>query len=158
MFSYTSNISNYHYISLLFENVQNIIIGTYLSVNDREQRLVGHVPTELSFLLCKFLACDGCRLEFTPTGPRYLEDGLVVPGRFQAISNKTALIRILKDELQTKADKEKHANVNEVKTMNKISYLKNLSHRLVQGGGVKKEGELIFFCFPKKGELIRQGA
>ena len=66
---------------LSFENVQNIIIGTYLSVNDEEQRLVGHVPIELSFLLCKFLACDGCRLEFTPTGLRYIEDGLVVPGR-----------------------------------------------------------------------------
>ena len=95
------------------------------SLNDGEQRLVGHVPIELSFLLCKFLARDGCRLEFTPTGPRYLEDGLVVPGRFRAISNKTTLIRILKVELQKKTDKMKHMklNVNEVKTMNKISYL-----------------------------------
>ena len=78
-------------------------------MHDGEQRLVGYVPIELSFLLCKFLARDGCRLEFTRTRLRYLEDGLVVPGRFQAISNKTALIRILKDELQTKADKVKHA-------------------------------------------------
>ena len=51
------------------------------------------------------------------------------------ITNKTALIRILTDELQTKADKVKLLNVNEVKTMNKISYLKNLSRRLVGGGG-----------------------
>ena len=94
---------------MLFENVQNIIIGTYLSANDGEQRLLGHVPIELSFLLCKFLARDGCRLEFTPTGPRYLEDELVISGSFQAISNKTALIRILKGELQTKTYKEKHA-------------------------------------------------
>ena len=83
------------------------------------------MPIELSFLLCKFLAHDGCRLKFKPTGPRNLEGGLVVPGRFKAISNKTALIRILKDELQKKADKVKHMNLNanEVKTMNKISYL-----------------------------------
>ena len=75
------------YKCLLFENVQNIIIGTYLSVNDGEQRLVGHVLIELLFLLCKFLARDGCCLEFMPTGPRYLDDGLVVPGRFHVISN-----------------------------------------------------------------------
>lgn len=54
-----------------------IAIGTYLPENDREQELVGLVPIELSFLLCKFLAHDVCCLEFTPTGPRYLEDGLV---------------------------------------------------------------------------------
>lgn len=54
-----------------------IAIGTYLPENDREQELAGLVPIELSFLLCKFLAHDVCCLEFIPTGPRYLEDGLV---------------------------------------------------------------------------------
>ena len=83
-------------------------IGTYLPVNDREQELVGHVPIELSFLLCKFLARDRCCLEFTPIGPRYLEDGLVVPGCFKAMSNEKALIYILKNELEKKADKLKH--------------------------------------------------
>ena len=46
-------------------------VGTYLPVNDGEEELVGHVPIELSFLLCKYLARDGCCLEFTPTGSRY---------------------------------------------------------------------------------------
>ena len=36
-------------------------IGTYVSVNDGEQKLLEHVPIELSFLLCKVLARDGCR-------------------------------------------------------------------------------------------------
>ena len=31
--------------------------------------------------------------------------------------------------------------------MYKISYLKNLSHGLVGGGGVKREGGFIFFAF-----------
>ena len=31
-----------------------------LSVNDGEKELVGHVPIELLFLLCKYLARDGC--------------------------------------------------------------------------------------------------
>ena len=47
-------------------------------------KLVGHVPIELSFLPCKFLARKGCHLEFSPTGSRYLEDGLVVPGKYLA--------------------------------------------------------------------------
>jgi hypothetical protein len=82
------------------------------------------VPIELSFLLCKFLDRDGCCLEFTPTGPRYLEDGLVVPGRFKAMSSENALIHILKNELEKKVDKLKHMNlkVNAVKTINKILY------------------------------------
>ena len=33
------------------------------------------------------------------TGPRYLEDGLVVPGCFKAKSNEKALIQILENEL-----------------------------------------------------------
>ena len=100
-------------------------IGTYLPLNDEEQELVGHVPIELSFLLCKFLALDGCCLKFMPTGPRYLEDGLVVPGCFKAISIEKALIQILKNELEKKADKLTHLkrNVNAMKSMNKISYI-----------------------------------
>ena len=39
-----------------------------------EIKLVGHVPIELSFLLCKCLARKGCHLEFSATGPRYLKD------------------------------------------------------------------------------------
>ena len=47
-----------------------------------------------------FLSRDGCCLEFNSTGPRYLEDGLVVPGCFKAMSNEKALICILKNELE----------------------------------------------------------
>ena len=70
-----------------------------------------------------FLACNGYCLEFTPTGPRYLEDRLVVRGRFIAMSNEKALIYILKNELEEKADKLKHMklNVNSVKTIYIVS-------------------------------------
>ena len=52
-----------------------------------------------------------------PTGPRYLKDGLVVPGCFKALSNEKALISILKDELGKKANKQKHLKL----TVNKLN-------------------------------------
>ena len=60
-----------------------------------------------------------------PTGPRYLEDRLVVPECFKALSNEKALISILKNELGKKANKLKHLKltVNKLKTKNKVSYL-----------------------------------
>ena len=75
------------------------------------------MPIELSFLLYKCLARDGCCLEFMQTGQRYLEDGLVVPGCFKALSNEKALISILKDELGKKANKQKHLKL----TVNKLN-------------------------------------
>ena len=48
-------------------------VGKLANFARGEQELVGHMRIELSFLLCKYLARDGCCLEFMPTGPRYLE-------------------------------------------------------------------------------------
>ena len=79
-------------------------VGIYcLSTSSSQgQELVGHLPMELSFLLCKFLSREGCSLEFSPTGARFLEDGLVVPGRYTACSNNQKMISILHKELQRK--------------------------------------------------------
>jgi len=57
-------------------------IGIYKNIENAET-LVGHLPMELSFLLCKYLeAKKDCGLTFSPTGQRLLEDGLVVPGKY----------------------------------------------------------------------------
>ena len=60
--------------------------------------MVGHLPIELSFLLCKFLSQKNCTLEFT--GTRYLEDGLVVPGKYFAYS------QIITKQINTMLHKE----------------------------------------------------
>ena len=74
--------------------------------SSQDQELVGHLPIELSFLLCK--SCEGCSLEFSPTGARFLEDGLVVPGRYTAFSNNQKMVSILHKELERKVVKRKH--------------------------------------------------
>ena len=58
-------------------------VGIYL-VNDQDdvQKFVGHVPIEISFLLCKFLTRDSCILKFSPGGARMPEDGPMVLGTF----------------------------------------------------------------------------
>ena len=73
---------------------------------------------------------------FTPAGSRYLKDGLVVPGRFKAMSNGKTLLFILKNELEKKAEKLKHIRLNDsaVKTINKILYFWN-PVVLIRGGG-----------------------
>ena len=60
-------------------------MGVYLC-DDCEQ-VVGYLQIELSFLMCKFISREGCNLEFSPTEPRMLEDGLVVPKNFIARSH-----------------------------------------------------------------------
>ena len=63
-------------------------IGIYKPVDTamkEKETLVGHLPIELSFLLCNFLESEeNCGLSFSPTGPRLLEDGLVVPRKYIA--------------------------------------------------------------------------
>ena len=61
-------------------------------------KLVGHAPIELPFLLCKFLAWEGCQLEFSPTGGGYSEDGLVVPGKYLASARDKKLYTVLRIE------------------------------------------------------------
>ena len=88
------------------------------------QQLVGHLPIELSFLLCKFLSREGCSLEFSPTGARFLEDGLVVPGRYTALSNDKKIVTILHRELERKVEKVKHMKLEVMrpKTKNNLNF------------------------------------
>ena len=85
-------------------------VGIYrLSTSSsQDQEVVGHLPKDLSFLLCKFLSRDGCSLEFSPTGARFLEDGLVVPGRYNALPNDKKMVAILHRELERKIEKVRH--------------------------------------------------
>jgi len=57
--------------------------------------------------LCKFLSREGCNLEFSLTGARFFEDGLVVPGRYTAFSNNQKMVSILHKELGCKVEKLK---------------------------------------------------
>ena len=93
--------------------------------SSQDEELVGHLPIELSFLLCKFLTREGCALEFSPTGARFLEDGLVVPGRYTAFSNNQKMVSILHQELERKVEKLKHMKleVMQPKIKRKISKL-----------------------------------
>ena len=102
-------------------------VGIYL-VDDQDdgQKLAGHVPIELSFLLCKFLTRDSCILKFSPAGARMLEDGLVVPGTFSAFCKSRTMINILKTELEKKVIKLAYMkiDVGDVEVKNAITYLK----------------------------------
>ena len=88
----------------------NLVKRIYrLSISSsQDQELVGHLPIELPFLLCKFLSCEGCSLEFSPAGARFLEDGLVVPGRYTAFANNQKMVSILHKELERKVVEHKH--------------------------------------------------
>ena len=87
-------------------------VGIYLDEGEGiEIKLVGHVPIELSFLLCKFLARKGCHLEFSPTGSRYLEDELVVPGKYLASAEDRRLVATLKNELGKRAERLLHMSL-----------------------------------------------
>lgn len=97
-------------------------VGIYKDEADGEEKhLVGHVPIELSFLMCKFLVRKGNDLEFSPTGSRYLEDGLVVPGLYTAFSVSKQMISILHNELHKKKEKLKHMTIilSEISTQSK---------------------------------------
>ena len=50
-------------------------------------------------------------LEFSPTGARFLEDGLVVPGRYTALSNDKKTVTILHRELERKIEKGKQTKL-----------------------------------------------
>ena len=101
-------------------------VGIYrLSTSSsQDQELVGHLPIELSFLLCKFLSREGCSLEFSPTGARFLEDGVVVPGRYTALSNDKKMVTILLRELERKVEKVKHMKLEVMrpKTKNNVNF------------------------------------
>ena len=56
-------------------NLAKRISGSLSTSSSQDQELVGHFPIELLFLLCKFLSCEGCSLEFSPMGDRRRELG-----------------------------------------------------------------------------------
>ena len=101
-------------------------VGIYrLSTSSsQDQELVGHLPIELSFLLCKFLSREGCSLECSPIGARFLEDGLVVPGRYTAFSNDKTVMKILHRKVEHKVEKLKHMKleVMQRKTENNMNF------------------------------------
>ena len=79
---------------------------------------------ELSFLLCKFLSREGCSLKFLPTGARFLEDGLMVSGRYTVLSNDKKMVTILHRELEHKVGKVKHMKLEVMrpKTKNNMNF------------------------------------
>ena len=90
-----------------------------------KEALVGHLPVELSFLLCKFLESkENCGLLFSPTGPRLLEDGLVVPGKYIA-KGPIKRLEVLKNELDKRAIKLNYMKLDIGVIMQK-NILKNL--------------------------------
>lgn len=72
-------------------------VGTYLHDN----QLVGHVPMEISFLVCTFLrARQANNVQVKVTGPRRLENGLVVPASFQARTTSLAMAKRFEREIR----------------------------------------------------------
>jgi len=64
-------------------------VGTYL---EADNKLVGHVPMELSFLMFTFLkARHENKVQVKVTGSSRLENGLVVPGSFLARTTSRAI-------------------------------------------------------------------
>ena len=66
----------------------------------------------------------GCSLEFSTTGARFLEDGLVVPGRYTAFSNYKTMVTIPHRELERKVEKLKHMKLEVMppKTKNNMNF------------------------------------
>ena len=66
-------------------------IGTYLEANTGN-KLVRHVPMELSYLIYTFLrAYDNNEVSVKVAGSRRLENGFVVPGTFKARTPSRAI-------------------------------------------------------------------
>ena len=64
-------------------------VGTFIQ---ESSKLVGHVPIELSFLVFTFLrAHEDNQVVVEVTGSRKLENGLVIPGTFKAVTRSRRL-------------------------------------------------------------------
>ena len=72
-------------------------VGAYLQADNR---LVGHVPMELSFLIFTFLkAHRDNKVQVKVTGSRRLENGLVVPASFIARMTSRAIAAKFEEEI-----------------------------------------------------------
>ena len=70
-----------------------------------EIKLVGHVSMELIIIFTmQVFSRKGCHLEFSPTGSRYLEDGLVVPRKYLASAEDKKLIAIRMNSIRRQRD------------------------------------------------------
>ena len=60
----------------------------------------------------------------SPTGARFLEDGLVVPRPYTALSNDKKMVAILHRELERKIEKVKHMKLEVMppKTKNNMNF------------------------------------
>ena len=96
----------------------------YIFVLPSALKIKNYLAIELSFLLLKFLSREGCSLEFSSTGARFLEDGLVVPGRYTALSNDKKMVTILHRELEREVEKVKHMKLEVMrpKTKNNMNF------------------------------------
>ena len=85
-------------------------IGVYIRGEEgKETGLVGHLPIELSKLLKQFLDVDKKNmLIVTVIGKRKREVGLVVPGRYTAMTERKEIIDVLSHELVKKKEKYKY--------------------------------------------------
>lgn len=90
-------------------------IGVYVIKPDANKTLTGHVPIELSHLLSYFLQANAeNQLVAQVTGKRKREVGLVVPAKFTAFTPELRNARILERELNGRASKYSHFEMNNI--------------------------------------------
>lgn len=82
-------------------------VGTY-----KDERLVGHVPIEFSFLFCKFVEKKNNEIFAEVSGSRKLENGLVVPATYRIIGNKKHVETFNEEMKKLKNGKAIYMNIN----------------------------------------------
>lgn len=86
------------------------MVGTFVQENNK---LAGHVPMELSFLIFTFLRAQGkSQVLVTVTGGRILENGLVIPGSFRARTTSRQMGTKFEDELRQLKDICTHMDIS----------------------------------------------
>ena len=81
-------------------NVHEFIYSTSMTSVSLDNKLVGHVPMELSSLIFTFLkARHENNVQVKVTGSRSLENGLVVPGSFLARTTSRAIATKFEEEI-----------------------------------------------------------
>ena len=85
-------------------------VGVYLwGKEGREAGLVRHLPIEISKLMKQFIDADKNNLLMaTVVGKRKREVGLVIPGKYSAMTTNQEIITVLNNELLKRKEKYKH--------------------------------------------------
>ena len=98
-------------------------VGLYKDAKDSSggsDVLVGHVPIELSHVVCTFLnAEDSNEGDAEVIGKRTLENGVVVPAIFSLRTRNMNISDVLNRELQAIKEKVKYMNIAIEKTVKK---------------------------------------